>query len=282
MRAILERVKEGANIKEIISEFPEVYMKYPTGIKDTYNNFKIRQKRTKPLSVVVHWGVPGGGKSFEAEEFGRQNPDKFFRWTAGAKDARGYRGESHVLIDEFDRGYIEPGVFKQILDEYDSTGVSVPFTSVAWCPEKIWVCANTHPLNWYGGDETIYQAVVRRCDYIDYFGQKHPAQVQKELDGKKGVFRVRTWAPDGSPLVEEVDPHSVALTTKNKFITNRDRSKKKNVIPPKTPESSPKACTRRSRHRHEVLDATQSRNPLSGKHDDLLMEVAPLPHTVMF
>lgn len=85
---------------------------------------------------------------------------------AYSKDPRtkfwcGYRGQEHVVIDEF-RGGIDIAHLLRWLDRYAVT-VEVKGSSRALCATHYWITSNIHPRFWYPElDSETYAALERR------------------------------------------------------------------------------------------------------------------------
>jgi len=110
--------------------------------------------------VIVYYGPTGTGKSRRAfSEAGT---------TCYVKDPRskfwcGYRGESHVVFDEF-RGGIDISHMLRWCDRYpvrvELKGSSAPLKAT-----KIWITSNLHPRDWYPDlDEETKLALLRRLE----------------------------------------------------------------------------------------------------------------------
>lgn len=88
--------------------------------------------------------------------------------TAYPKDPRskfwdGYRGQEHVVIDEF-RGGIDIGHMLRWLDRYPVI-VEIKGSSVCLQATRIWITSNLDPKLWYPElDEATQAALLRRCD----------------------------------------------------------------------------------------------------------------------
>jgi len=113
--------------------------------------------------VIVFHGPTGTGKSRRAwEEAG---------WEAYPKDPRtkfwcSYRGEKHVVIDEF-RGGIDIAHLLRWCDRYPVI-VEVKGYSAALRCEKIWITSNLHPTKWYPElDLATVDALLRRLEIIE-------------------------------------------------------------------------------------------------------------------
>lgn len=129
---------------------------------------RISSDYCKPVAMVrtgiVFWGKTGTGKSRRAwDEAGLD---------AYPKDPRskwwdGYRGEEHVVIDEF-RGTIDVSHLLRWLDRY-------PFRMEIKCShvvpkfKKIWITSNLDPRLWYPDlDEDTKAALMRRLEITHF------------------------------------------------------------------------------------------------------------------
>lgn len=115
--------------------------------------------------VQVFWGKTGTGKSQRAwAEAGMAayGKDPRTKWWCG------YRGEEHVIIDEF-RGDIDIAHMLRWLDRYpvrvEQKGSSRPLACT-----KIWITSNLDPRQWYPlVDEDTREAFLRRLTNIIHF-----------------------------------------------------------------------------------------------------------------
>lgn len=115
--------------------------------------------------VHVFWGETGTGKSKRAwEEAGLSayTKDPRSKWWCG------YRGESHVIIDEF-RGSIDVAHMLRWLDRYP-VRVELKGSSRPLLCTKIWITSNLDPRHWYPDlDEATQNAMLRRLTNIVHF-----------------------------------------------------------------------------------------------------------------
>jgi len=113
-------------------------------------------------SCMVFWGDTGTGKSRRAWE--EASFDAF------PKDPRskywcGYRGQKHVVIDEF-RGGVDIGHLLRWLDRYPII-VEIKGSSMVFRAAKIWITSNLHPSFWYPElDSATYAALEIRLEII--------------------------------------------------------------------------------------------------------------------
>lgn len=140
---------------------PDVRLRYFGAI------LRVHQQYLAPVAIertaVVYWGSTGVGKSRRAwSEAGILD--------AYPKDPRskfwdGYRGQLHVVIDEF-RGGIDIAHLLRWLDRYPVI-VEVKGSSTICRVAKYWITSNLHPRDWYPGlDSETYLALERRLEIV--------------------------------------------------------------------------------------------------------------------
>lgn len=140
---------------------PDIYIRYYGNIK------RISVESSVPVGIerrcTVYYGKTGTGKSRRA-------------WAEAGMDAYpkdpctkfwdGYRGQTHVVIDEF-RGTIGITHLLRWLDRYPVL-VEVKGSSTVFKATHIWLTSNLHPRAWYPDvDEVTFDALMRRLDVIE-------------------------------------------------------------------------------------------------------------------
>lgn len=155
-------VKELAKRGELDLVPADIYVRYYRTLKS------IAADNDNPVGlekiVSVYYGRTGSGKSHRA--FSEAGLDSY------VKDPRskfwcGYRGESHIIIDEF-RGSIDISHMLRWLDKYpvrvELKGSSCPLKAT-----RIWITSNLHPMNWYPDlDYETKQALLRRLQITEF------------------------------------------------------------------------------------------------------------------
>lgn len=113
--------------------------------------------------IKVYWGATGVGKSKRAwEEAGIQAYPK----DPLSKFWDGYRGQEHVVIDEF-RGGISIEHVLRWFDRYPVI-VDVKGSSVVLKAKTIWITSNLSPQCWYPTLDSLTQmALLRRLNVIN-------------------------------------------------------------------------------------------------------------------
>jgi len=157
-----DAVKSAAQSGDFDSLPSDVYVRYYMSLT------RIRNDHLRPVGLEretkVFWGTTGTGKSRTAwEEAGLD---------AYAKDPRtkwwcGYRGEKHVIFDEF-RGSIDIAHLLRWLDRYP-VRVEVKGGTYPLFAERIWITSNIHPRQWYPDlDSATLDALLRRLKVTEF------------------------------------------------------------------------------------------------------------------
>lgn len=115
-------------------------------------------------TIHCFWGATGTGKSRRAwDEAGVDAYPKDPR----SKFWDGYRGQTHVVIDEF-RGGIDIAHVLRWFDRYPVI-VEIKGCATVLKAETIWVTSNLHPKDWYPDlDEETTNALLRRMNVVHF------------------------------------------------------------------------------------------------------------------
>jgi len=138
----------------------------PAGVRvSSYSAIKkIEKDYLKPEAVVrsvqVYVGKTGTGKSRRAwDEAGFDAYPK----DPNTKFWDGYRGQSHVVMDEF-RGKIDISNLLRWTDRYP-VSVETKGSGTVFKATKFWITSNVHPLEWYPDlDQQTKDALMRRLN----------------------------------------------------------------------------------------------------------------------
>lgn len=157
-----DKIRQSARSGDLESVPADVYVR-------CYNQLKrIAVDHLQPIGVerevVVLWGRTGTGKSRRAwEEAGLQAYPKDPR----SKFWDGYRGQEHVVIDEF-RGGIDIAHLLRWFDRYPVI-VEIKGSSVVLSAKKIWITSNISPEAWYPECDQETIAALRRRINVTHF-----------------------------------------------------------------------------------------------------------------
>jgi len=146
-------------LAEIMEQAPEVYVKYPQGMKDLCNYHV--EKRTRGefriINVNVHWGKTGTGKTRTAVE---SNPDHYIIRNEQAQWWDGYTGQSVLIIDEF-KNWITLTQLLGLLDGYQCRlPVKGSFTYAQWT--TVYITSNLPVDDWYPNIDPEHKKALER------------------------------------------------------------------------------------------------------------------------
>lgn len=159
---VKRKIDQGASMLTIADEHFGSFLRYERGFT-TYKRFKTPARTTK-TRVDLHYGSPGTGKTYRANE---EEPNAY--WKNASKWWDGYDQQEAVIIDDF-HGGIQWTELLHVLDSYDATveckGGTLRFTS-----RRIIITSNSGPGEWYGRQpiRASLDALYRRIDNILYF-----------------------------------------------------------------------------------------------------------------
>jgi hypothetical protein len=161
----------GATPKDILEEYPDIYLKMRKNITQMYND--IQQDKIpvfKNIEVIILWGVAGAGKNHyvyshhdEKDIYELADPENGTLWWDG------YTGQKVVIIDEFD-GWIKRNKLLKLTDGYCKK-IKLPekggFVTKNW--ETIYLLSNKNPENWFECNIMEDSAFKRRINKIIHF-----------------------------------------------------------------------------------------------------------------
>lgn len=155
-----DRVRSSAMSGRLVDVPSDIYVRYYGNLRRIATD----HLQADPIERTIYCfvGTTGTGKSRRA-------------WTEAGLDAYpkdpntkfwdGYRGQDHVVIDEF-RGVINISNVLRWFDRYPVL-VEVKGSSVPLKATKIWVTSNLHPQDWYPTlDQETRNALLRRLTVV--------------------------------------------------------------------------------------------------------------------
>lgn len=108
----------------------------------------------------VYWGDSGTGKSRRAWFEALQESDDVYIKNPNTKWWDGYRGQSHVIIDEF-TGRVDISYIQTWLDRYPAL-VEVKGSTVPLQATRVWITSNVDPSIWYPDLNPAQRIALRR------------------------------------------------------------------------------------------------------------------------
>lgn len=160
--SIVDQMKEGKSLEEIMLEYPKHYCRYRNGLKDiaatiTVNNIP----DFRELEVTLITGPTGCGKTRKAMEHAQfKIQGEQLQWWDG------YQGESTILIDEYDNN-VPISKILGILDGYKlRLDVKGSFTYAAW--NKVYITTNLKMDELHSNAKDAHRdALFRRITHIE-------------------------------------------------------------------------------------------------------------------
>jgi len=158
IEALRDAVKSGMARSDIADQFPLLYAKYRSAIKEWISDYA--PKRTWAPEVNVFWGPTGTGKTRAVYEFIRH--EDIFCYNGG-KDGwfDGYDGQCVVLFDDFSGSDFKLNYLLRLLDRYP---MKVPIKGgfVEFVPKHIFITSNLDPDIWYQHAHIEHQRALKR------------------------------------------------------------------------------------------------------------------------
>lgn len=141
----------------------DVFVRYYGNLKRIHSDNMVLFERPD-IQVFLYWGEPGSGKTRRA--FTEASEDVYVK-NPCTKWWDGYRGQSDVLIDDFDGKSIRPAYLKVWLDRYKCS-VEIKGGTLPLCATRIWITSNFSLAEWFD-NEVDRVAIRRRITRIEHF-----------------------------------------------------------------------------------------------------------------
>jgi len=182
-------VKESGNLKAVMDEMPEMFVKYGRGLRELAMAMSV--PRDDPPEVFICYGPTGCGKS----RLSRQEGNYWVDPLGSGAWFDGYNGEDNAIFDDFDgnKSHTRLKDFLRILDRY---GLRVPVKGgfINWTPKRIWITTNYHPRDWWDwtSREAQYPALQRRITRIIHWRAWEPEPILIDRHGRPELWK-RWW-----------------------------------------------------------------------------------------
>ncbi|UOF79231.1 rep protein [Circoviridae sp.] len=183
LEEVRQTIKSGASTVEIADAHWATFLRYNKGI--ALYKHAIAKKRDFKTKVVVHYGAPGCGKSYNANKAAEGRTS--FTLCQGNGDNiwwDGYDGQDVAILDDF-YGWVRFSSMLQLMDRYEYQveikGARGQFTS-----KELHITSNAPPSAWYKYDEKkSWPAFLRRIDEAWYYAcvDGKPVRIQTIKSG---------------------------------------------------------------------------------------------------
>lgn len=167
---ILQFVEDARNsgVDSALDERLHYIVRYPRGVESLRRNLIKKQWDQLPnfrkVSVYVHWGDAGVGKTKKVFQLAEQASEEVYRLFSYQPEWwDGYTGQKYILFDDF-YGQIKLSRLLQLLDGYKLM-VPVKGGHTYLTHEQIHITSNKHWHDWYeatGTNDYLFNALKRR------------------------------------------------------------------------------------------------------------------------
>lgn len=170
--SIATRFREGDSMVEIALENPGQYVRYSSGFHRLQNLLAPLRDMNSALDVILYFGEPGAGKTWNAFA----NFPGIFRKSPDSTWFDGYTGQTSALLDDFAGAASKMSLvfLLQILDKYPLL-LQTKGSHVSWNVDTIVITSNIHPRMWYKWEdrENQYKSLARRFTKVVYFAERN-------------------------------------------------------------------------------------------------------------
>lgn len=159
-----DMIKQQARDNKVEDIVSDVYIRYYGNLKRIAKDAAVAPWRPN-IHVDIYWGITGSGKSHRA--FSEMENKEVYVKGPTTKWWDSYRGEKHVIMDEF-RGQICIEHLLKWFDKYpcyvEEKGGQIPLLA-----EHFIVCSNLDPRDWYPTvDQPTRDALLRRVNITHF------------------------------------------------------------------------------------------------------------------
>lgn len=159
-------IKEGG-IKHVLDAMPEVYVKYPRGMRDlhAHHHSRHRDRSVAPI-VVCMFGPTGTGKTKRAHEWLEATGEPFYIKDSDNKWWDGYDNEKYVLIDEVVGTGLTLHEMLKILDRY-ALSREIKGGTIRLAANRFIITSNLNPREWFINATLEHKtSLLRRLTHI--------------------------------------------------------------------------------------------------------------------
>jgi len=155
---LVDGLRNGKTLADVAREEPETFIQYHNGIRKWHALTLTSAKQAENVRGLWLYGQPGIGKSHKAREISGDN----LYLKSQNKWWDGYTGETHVVLDDLDKGGACLGHYLKIWsDKWSCTG-EIKGGVVNLEHDHFIVTSNYHPADLWPDDPPMLQAIMRR------------------------------------------------------------------------------------------------------------------------
>lgn len=170
IKVVINDIKNGSKLHDIMIKYPSQYNKYHKLIKDSC--FFYAKKRIVPPKLIIRFGEPGTGKSeswIKLQMENEQNIYKLdFKDCPGTIWFDGYYQQKYLIFEEFKPARMDICTLLTFIDGGEKH-LEVKGGTTQLNSEYIIITSNLHPLDWYNKATPLHRlALLRR---ISQYGQ---------------------------------------------------------------------------------------------------------------
>ena len=162
LQMVSTAVRSGSSTPEIARTYPDIYIKYASGIDKCIAALQTPRMLTDDATTFVLWGNSGVGKSRLARDCCRDLGLAYYSRDPGGLWWDGYTGQRAVVIDDF-VGQIPYRDILRILDRYEYTAW-IKGSSRQLVADTFFITSNIHPQAWYADED--FAPLRRRLTWV--------------------------------------------------------------------------------------------------------------------
>lgn len=146
--AIARMAQEGATFAEIATAAPAAVILWSNGISKLCSHFAKPRDRNLPKFCICLYGKTGTHKTKRVYDHCERLGVPLFPWSSALKGFfQGYKGEKHVLMDEY-RGQLPMEELLQLTDRYPMR-VNIKNGDAEFVADYLYFTSPMHPKSWY-------------------------------------------------------------------------------------------------------------------------------------
>jgi hypothetical protein len=165
-QTMLSRIQEGAQLSDIMREFPTLYFRNLPSIQRAISMHEVAPAQ-RDVEVIVIYGQTGDGKTSHVHR--HVNANNLYLKHPRADLWDGYEGQSDVLFDDYAPTGSDGHKITDDLRAFDRYPLRLNARYVTpWAKyTRVWITTNVHPLAWYPKATQAHRdALMRRLKNV--------------------------------------------------------------------------------------------------------------------